>query len=427
MPRSIPPDALPALLKPDMTVFVQGATGEPLPLVAALKAAPEASAGVHYISCLLPGINRTDLAQINDSASLTGFFVAPEVAKSYAQGRFRHMPLHYSGIHAYLDRLPGTDLAIVQVAPPDLAGQCSLGPCVDFQPTMLAKARCIVAEVNARLPRCPGGPTLDYSRIDYAVESDRPMLQYVTGEIPPDLQRLGDNVAGLVQDGDTIQIGIGKVPAAILTRLNGKRALGLQGGMISDEVVDLVEAGVITGERKSIDRGLLVCGAALGTDKVYRWVDGRTDVLIKPVSYTHDPRVVSRVDRFVSLNSVLEVDLFAQANAEMLGNRMISGTGGLIDFVRSARMSKGGRSVLAVLSTAQGGKLSRIVPKIDAGGVVSCARADIDIVATEHGVADLRDKSVDERAAALVAVAAPQFRDSLAEAWQRLRGRPLGH
>lgn len=425
MPKIIAADALPGLLRPGMTVYVQAASGEPLPLVAALKAQPEASAGVHYIACMLPGINRTDFAQLHDSATLTGFFVAPEVAQSYAAGRFRHMPLHYSGIHAYLDSLPGPDLAIVQVAPPDAQGRCSLGPCVDFQPTMLAKAKCIVAEVNAGLPRCLGAPSIPYAQIDHAVETNRPMLQYQTGAIPADVQKLGDNVASLIHDGDTIQIGIGKVPAAILTRLRDKRALGLQGGMITDEVVDLVQAGALTGERKSIDKGLIVCGAALGTDKVYRWLDGRGDVLFKPASYTHDVRVISRVDRFVSLNSVLEVDLFAQANAEMIGNRMISGTGGLMDFVRAARMSRGGRSVLAVLSTAQGGKLSRIVAKIDTGGVVSCGRADIDIVATEHGIADLRGKSVDERAAALVAVAAPQFREGLAEAWQRLRGRPL--
>lgn len=423
MPKEIAVEDVPSLLKPGMTVFLQGASGEPTPFYEALKAAPEASDGVHYVGCLIPGINRHDPAGWHPNARATGFFVGPDQAASFAARRFRYLPLHYSGIYAYLASLPPMDMALVQVAPPDRDGMCSLGVSLDFQPAVLDKAKVIVAEVNAQMPSPPSSPKIPWARIDYAARTDRPLVQFESGRIPEAIDALGRQVAALVEDGDVIQIGIGKAPAAILKHLHDKRELGLQGGMITDEVVALVESGALTNARKSIDCGMLVCGAALGTDKVYRWEGTLTQTLFRPASYTHDVRVVSQVDNFVSINSVLEVDLTGQANAEMLAGRQVSGTGGLVDFVRAARMAKNGRSILALTATAAGGKASRIVPQLDAGSVVSALRADVDYVVTEYGAARLKDKSVDERAEALIAVAAPEFRDSLADEWERLRRR----
>lgn len=420
MPKRIAAGEVPALLSPGLRVFVQATAGEPLALVEALKAAPEASRGVRYLACPLPGFNTVDYAGFHAEVELTSFFVYRDIEDSFRAGRVRYVPQSYSGIHAYIARQE-IDVAIVQVCPPDANGRCSLGLSVDFIPVVLRNARTVVAEVNAAMPRAANGPDVAWDDLDYVVETDRPLPEFPTGPLTPDVEAIGDRVAAMVADGDTIQIGIGKLPAAILKRLKGKRDLGMHGGMVTDEVLDLWEAGVLTGREKTIDRGLVVCGAAIGTRRVQDWAATCGSVRLMPVSYTHEVRVISRIDRFVSINSVLEVDLFGQANAEMVGGRQISGTGGLMDFVRGARMSQGGRSVIALLATAGKGRISRIVPRIGTDGVVSCPRADIDHVVTEHGVAALRDLSIDERAEALIAIADPAFRDELRQEWRRIR------
>jgi 4-hydroxybutyrate CoA-transferase len=419
MPQKISAARLPDLLRSGMTVFVQGASGQPTPLLEALAAAPEASAGVHYVGCFIPGVNAIDPAAFHADARLTAFFVFGDIARSHAAGKVRFLPLYYSGIWRYLAGLE-IDLALIQVTPPDRSGRCSLGVSVHFVPAALDRAKVLVAEVNAAMPRPARSHEIPYSRLDYVLDTDRPLVALATGGLPPQTHRIGANVAGLIDDGDTIQIGIGKVPAAVLASLRDRRDLGLHGGMVSDEVADLHEAGVLTGARKSHDAGMMVCTAALGGPRVYEWAGRCPALRFAPVSYTHDVRVISQIDNFVAINSVLSIDLTGQANAEMLGGRQVSGTGGLPDFVRGARLAKGGRSVLALPSTA-GDKNSRIVRRLGENDVVSCPRADADIVVTEHGVARLRDKSVDERAAALIAIADPAFREELTDRWAALR------
>jgi 4-hydroxybutyrate CoA-transferase len=419
MPRKIAVERLPDLLRAGMTVFVQGASGEPTSLLQTLAAAPEASAGVHYVGCLIPGLNRIDPAAFHPRASLTSFFVFGEMARSHLAGRVRFLPLHYSGIWQYLSALP-IDLALIQVSPPDHRGQCSLGVSVHFVPAILERAGMVVAEMNATMPRPARSYTVPYQRLDYVIETERPVLELPGGEPSDEMLRIGANVASLIGDGDTIQIGIGKVPAAVLAALHDRRELGLHSGLAADGIADLHAAGVMTGARKPPDGHRMVCCAAIGTARVYDWAAACPDLQIAPVSYTHDVRVIGRIDNFVAINSVLAVDLFGQANAETLDGRQVSGTGGLLDFVRGARLSRGGRSILALPSSAAAGKVSRIVARLGAGDVVSCPRADADIVVTEHGVARLRDKSLDERAEALIRIAAPAFRDQLASAWRAM-------
>jgi 4-hydroxybutyrate CoA-transferase len=343
-----------------------------------------------------------------------------DIARSHAAGKVRFLPLHYSGIWDYLAGLD-IDVALIQVTPPDRSGRCSLGVSVHFVPAVLDRAKVVVAEVNAAMPRPARSYDFPYDRLDYVVETERPLVALATGDLPPEVHRIGAHVASLIEDGDTIQIGIGKVPAAVLAALRDRQGLGLHGGLVSDEVADLHETGVLTGARKSHDTGIVVCTAALGSSRVYEWAGRCRDLRFAPVSYTHDIRVLARIDRFVAINSVLAVDLSGQANAEMLGGRQVSGTGGLLDFVRGARLSRGGRSILALPSTAASGKTSRIVLRLGEADVVSCPRADADIVVTEHGVARLRDRSVDERAEALIAIADPAFRRDLADEWEALR------
>ena len=243
MPRKISPERLPDLLRPGMTVFVQGASGQPTPLLQALAEAPEASDGVHYVGCFIPGVNTVDPASFHGNARLTSFFVFGAIARSHAAGKVRFLPLHYSGIWDYLAGLE-IDLALIQVTPPDRSGRCSLGVSVHFVPAVLDRAKVIVAEINAAMPRPAHSYEIPYDRLDHVVETERPLVAVPTGGLPPETHRIGTHVAGLIDDGDTIQIGIGKVPAAVLASLRDRRDLGLHGGLVSDEVADLHEAGV---------------------------------------------------------------------------------------------------------------------------------------------------------------------------------------
>jgi len=422
MPEIIAANEVPGLLRPGLRVFVQGAVGEPTTLIDALRQAPDASRGVAYVSCLVPGVNRTDLAALHDEASLTTFFVHAELQDSFNAGKVHFLPLHYSGICGFFADMAPPDIALIQVSPPDADGQCSLGLSVDFVPQVFDKASCIVAELNAAMPAPPGSPTVPFAQLDYVVETAHPLVTMAAAAaIPPAVDAIGEHIARLIDDGDTFQIGIGTVPAAILARLTDKRDLGMQGGMITDGVMALAEAGAITGARKTVAPGKMLCGMALGSQALYDWAAGRDDIVYRPATVTHDVALIAQIDNFVSINSVLDVDLTGQANAEMIAGRQISGTGGLIDFVRGARMARNGRSIVALTATAGGGKLSRIVPKLNDQAVVSLPRADIDYVVTEHGVAQLKHKALDARAEALIAVADPAFRNELADAWARMR------
>jgi 4-hydroxybutyrate CoA-transferase len=410
MPEIVEPERIPDLLRPGITLFVEGASGEPTVLLQALAAAPGASDRVHYLGVRLPGVNTLDPASFHPGATLTSFFVFGDIAKSFDAGKIRFLPLHYSAIFAYLAALP-VDIALIQVTPFDANGQCSLGPSVHFVPAVLGRAKLVVAEINAAMPRPARSFLVPYERLDFVVETAHPLVRLETGALSDETREIGRHVAGLIENGDTIQIGIGKVPASVLASLHGHKGLGLHGGMVTDEVVDLHAAGAIS---------TMVCCTALG-NRVYDWTATRNDLRFAPVSHTHDVRVLAQIDRFVAINSVLAVDLFGQADAEMLRGRQVSGTGGLMDFVRGARLSRGGRSIIALPSTGSGA--SRIVPRLGEHDVVSVPRADADIVVTEHGAAHLRDKSLDERAAALIVISDPPARDALADAWDALRTR----
>ncbi|MEM7021665.1 MAG: acetyl-CoA hydrolase/transferase C-terminal domain-containing protein [Pseudomonadota bacterium] len=409
MPKIVQPARIPELLRPGMTVFVQGASGEPTGLLDAIASTPEASRGVHYVGCFLPAVNLMDPASFHPEASLTSFFLFGDIAHSHDAGKVRFVPLHYSGIFAYVAALP-IDLALIQVTPPDATGQCSLGPSVHFVPAVLDHARTIVAEINAAMPRPANSVCVPYERIDAAIETHRPLVRLETGQLSAQTKSIGTRIAELIQDSDTVQVGIGKIPASVLAALHSHKDLRLHGGMITDEVIDLQASGAL---RSGPDT--MVCATSLG-HRIYDWTADRTDLRFAPVSHTHDVCTIGGIDKFVAINGVLAVDLSGQANAETVRGRQVSGTGGLLDYVRGARLSQGGRSILALPSTAGG--TSRIVPRLDANDMVSLPRADADIVVTEHGVAHLRDKSLAERADALIAISDPSVRDALANAWR---------
>ncbi len=417
----IVPEDVPGLLRPGMRVYVQGVTGEPLTLVEALKARPAASDGVTYSGVFLPGVNTTDYAGLAAGARSTLHFGTSESQSSMDAGKARFVPTYYSRYFRDLESGPAPDLALVQVSEPNDAGRCSLGVAPDFLPALLSHdGLTLVAEVNAQMPWCPDSPTIALDRIDYAVRADHPLPEQSAAAVEEPLSTITRLAAEHIPDGACIQIGVGRLPSAIAGALGDKNDLGVHSGMIADSVLDLLDKGVVTGRRKPRDTGKVVTGIALGTQSFYRRVADRPDVAFRPVSYTHDVRVAADMDRFTAINSVVEVDLYGQVNAESVAGRQISAAGGLPDFVRAAAMSPDGRAIYALAATAGRGTISRIVPRIG-DGVVTCSRTDTDWIVTEYGAASLRGLDVEARAQAVIGLAAPKFRDGLRDAWKEIR------
>jgi len=404
-----------ALLRPGATVLIPGCAGESLLFAEALKANPDACAGVRFLGVLIPGVNRTDYAAFHDTAHLTIFFANPDIAPSVAAGKVDFLPLHFTGITPYLRERAKIDWAFIQVSPAMANGEHSIGIGADFVPSILDVADRIVAHVNPNMPAVHDGPSVSASRLDYIVEEPHALLQYDLGRVPDTMTNLGRNIASLIGDGDTVQIGLGKIQAAVLGPLHDRKNLRLHAGMISNPLREILEAGAFA-PRRAGERPPVTTGVALGTSEFYTFAGESPDISFRPVTHTHDINVLSEIDNFVAINSAIEIDLLGQANAEMVRGRQVSAAGGLVDFMRGARRSKGGRAVLALASTTSDGKTTRIVPTLGPRTAVTCSRYDIDFIVTENGVADLRDATPARRAESLIGVAAPQFRDELGDA-----------
>jgi acyl-CoA hydrolase len=307
-------------------------------------------------------------------------------------------------------------LAFLHVSPPDGEGRVSLGIANDFTPAILAKAAVKLAHINPEMPRTVGASTLHLDQLDYVVEAPCP-LAGAHDTVDPIFRTIGSHLATLIQDGDTLEIGIGRVQS-VLAGLHGKRDLSLHTGAITDSLLGLEEAGALV-----LRNNAITTGVAWGSRALYDFVADQPRVRFAPVGWTHDVRNIAAIERFVAINSVVEVDLLGQANAEMIGGRQISSAGGITDFMRGARLSQGGFSVIALAAAAKGGAVSRIVPALAPETAVSVARGDVDYVVTQHGIADLRHAGIDARAEALIAIAAPQFRQDLQAHWRQRRER----
>ena len=410
MTNSIALAEVAALLKPGMTVFVAGTGGESLLFVEMLKEHPEACAGVRFAGVLIPGVNHTDYAGLHETARSTAFFITPANRGSHAAGKVDFLPMHYSAVTPYLREHMNIDLALIQVAPAR-NGAHSVGIAADFVPSIVDVAKTVVAHVNPAMPAPPDCPALPASGIDYVVEAEHALLEYDLGKITSKLNDLGSNIASLIGDGDCIEVGLGKIQAAVLGPLHDRKNLRLHAGMISDPIMDLYAAGAFASRTNG--RAPITTGVAVGSPELYAFVGENPDIAFRSVTHTHDIGVLGAIDNFVAINSAIEVDLLGQGNAEMIAGKQVSAGGGLVDFMRGARRSTGGRAVLALISATSDGKTSRIVPAFAPGTVVTCGRTDIDFVVTENGVADLRNTTPHARAEALIGVAAPQFREEL--------------
>lgn len=350
-------------------------------------------------------------------------FTGGNVREAVNDGRADYVPVFLSEIPRLIQRrdLP-VDVALIHVSPPDEHGFCSFGVGVECTKAAAEAASTVIALVNRQMPRSLGDSFIHASRLHHVVEVDRPLLELPNaGRISDTSRSIGAHIAELIEDGATLQMGIGEIPDAVLLFLREKRHLGIHTEMFSDGVVDLFEAGVITGEAKTLHRGKIVSSFVLGSRKTFRFLDNNPFVEFHPSDYVNDPFVVAQNEKMVAINSALSVDLTGQVNADSIGTRVYSGFGGQVDFIRGAARSKGGRPIIALPSTAKGGRLSRIVDTLEPGAGVVTSRADVHYVVTEHGIARLHGRSLRERAQELIAVAHPDFRAELREAARRRR------
>ena len=407
-------DRVLAELRPGLRVYIQGGVGEPLALREVLAGSPGSLAELDITACLLPGMNEFDYAGLHPEARLPTFLLPTGLRASFEAGRVRVRPLPYSQIAAAFAADPPFDLAILQVTPPDEAGQCSFGPIGDFPGLIWPRAKRRLAFVNPSLPRAPRGPSMSFDAIDVVIDGDGAFVIGPDSDPGPELSTIADRIAGLIPDGAAIQTGIGGAPAAAVGRLADRRGLVVRSGMVTEGYRTLYNAGAL--DRRADH----VTGLALGTEDFMRW--GAETFRFADATVTHGAAILAATPRLHALNSALEVDLFGQANLEWRGGRLASGLGGAPDFASAARRSEGGRAVLALPSSAKGGAITRIVARLDAP-TVSLPRDLTDLVITEHGLADLRGTSLDGRAEALIGIAAPAHRDALTAAWESMRRR----
>lgn len=336
------------------------------------------------------------------------------------EGRADYTPRYFSKIPSLFTEgsLP-PDVALVQVSKPDKHGYVSFGVSVDYSMTAAKEAKLKIAQINSHMPRCHGECFMHLDEFDYLVEEDIPLLELSRSELTEVEKEIGRHCAGLINDGATLQLGIGALPDAVLLSLKDKKDLGIHSEMFSDGVVELVEAGVITNTQKTLHPGKLVATFLMGSQKLYDYIDDNPAVYMASADYTNDPYVIAKNDNLVSINSCIQVDFMGQVSAESIGTMQISGVGGQVDFVRGANMSKGGISIIAMTSTAKNGTVSKIVPYLEWGAAVTTGRNDVAYIVTEFGVADLRGVSLRERARRLISISHPDFREELIKEWEK--------
>ena len=404
-----------------MRVFVHGAAATPTPLLDALARRRDLADVTLYHMHTAGPVAFAEPEQEGRLFSVS-LFTGPALRRPIEEGRADFVPIFLSDIPPLFasGRIP-LDVAVLQLSPPDRHGYCTLGTSVDTALAASQSARVIVAEINERMPRTHGNTLVHISRVSAFVHTNRPMYGHERTEPTPIENAIGENAAALVPDGATLQMGIGAVPDAVLRRLAHKRDLGVHTEMFSDGVVDLVEAGAVTNLRKKVHPGRIVTSFVMGTQRVYDFVDDNAFVEFHPCDRTNDTSLIRKNDCAVAINSALEVDLSGQVCADSIGFRIFSGIGGQMDFVRGAALSAGGKPVLALPSTAAGGRVSRIVPALKQGSGVVTTRGHVHWVVTEYGAVDLFGGSLRERAEALISIAHPDFRGELRRAFSEIR------
>ena len=349
-------------------------------------------------------------------------FCGKNVREAINAGRADYVPIFLSEIpRLFRSGVLRPDVALVHVSPPDEHGFCSFGVGVECTKAAAETARVVIAQVNPAMPRVLGDNFVHVRNVTHFVESDEPLAELPRVRMSPTFEEIGRNVASLIDDGATLQLGIGGIPDAVLHFLRDRKALGVHSEMFSDGMVELIEEGIVTNERKTLHPGKSVASFVLGSRSLFDFIHNNPIVEFHPSDYVNDPFVIARNDRMVAVNSAIAVDLTGQVCSDSIGDTVYSGFGGQVDFIRGAARARDGRAIIALLSTAKDGKVSRITAALDPAAGVVTSRADVHFVVTEFGVADLFGKTLRERARALIGIAHPDFRDGLEAAARRRR------
>lgn len=415
-----------SLIKPGMNVFVHGGSATCSPMLDAL-ARRKSLHGVRLYHLHLAGSLAFADPSYKEGVSSCSLFVGQNLREAVREGRAEYIPVFLSDISGlFRSGRIKLDAALVQLSPVDRHGLCTLGVSVDVARAAVDTAELVIADINRQMPRTHGNTVVPLKKLAAWVESDRPLHEHTPEGQSEVTERIGEIIAGLIEDGSTLQMGIGAVPDAVLSRLGNKHDLGIHTEMFSDGVVDLVQGGVITNRTKGVHPGRSVTSFIIGTKRLFDFVDDNPLVEFHPADRTNDTALIRRNDRAIAINSALQVDLTGQVCADSLGHNIYSGIGGQMDFIRGAALSRGGKAIIALPSTAAGGRLSRLVPELNPGAGVVTTRGHVHWVVTEYGAVDLHGRSLRERGEALISIAHPDFRAELRRSLANVRHYTLG-
>jgi acyl-CoA hydrolase/RimJ/RimL family protein N-acetyltransferase len=405
------------LIKPGNSIFIGTGCAQPQHLVNALVEHSSHIYDAHIIHLLTMGLAPYADEKFREKFKMNTFFIAENVRGALRRGIGDYTPIFLSEIPYEFEsgRIP-IDVALIDVTPPDANGLCSFGVSVDIVKSAAANARYVIAQVNSKMPRTFGDSFIHVNRLDMLVPYDEDIIEVEPTETSEVLERIGQNIARLVEDGSTIECGIGRIPQVLTEYLKDKKDLGIHTEMFSDWIIDLIECGAITCAKKTINRSKVVASFCMGTKRLYDYINNNPFFEFYPTEYVNDPNIISQHDKMVGINVGLEIDLTGQVCADSLGYQFYSGIGGQVDFIRGAARSRGGKAIIAMPSTAKTDSVSRIVPHLTEGAGVVTTRGDVHYVVTEYGVAYLHGKSIRERVLDLINIAHPKFRKQLTQA-----------
>jgi 4-hydroxybutyrate CoA-transferase len=395
-------------------IVVSHAVAEPLDLMNALVENRNEYKNLEIVHMLAMGKGEYVKPEMKKFFHHNALFVGTSTMEAVKSGRAEYTPCFFYEVpRLFKEGYLSVDVALIQVSEPDQYGYCSFGVSNDYSKPAAESAKLVIAEVNKNMPRILGDSFIHVSDIDYIVESSHPLIELKPPKIGDVEKAIGKYCASLIEDGSTLQLGIGAIPDAVLMFLKDKKDLGIHSEMISDGVVELVEAGVINNKKKTLHKGKIVVTFLMGTKKLYDFVDNNPMVESYSVDYVNNPMVIMKNYKMVSINSCIQVDLMGQVCSESIGLNQISGVGGQVDFIRGASMAEYGKAIIAIPSTAAHGKVSRIVPFLNEGAAITTSRNEVDYIITEYGIAHLKGKTLRDRAQNLINIAYPDFRESL--------------
>jgi acyl-CoA hydrolase/GNAT superfamily N-acetyltransferase len=407
-------------IHPGDRIFLGTGCGEPQHLVQELlnyiDKKPKAFLDAELVNIVTLGVAPYTDEKFKDNFRLKSFFIGNTIRRAINRGAADYTPIFLSAVPDLIrtERIR-IDAALIQTTPPDENGEMNLGVSVDIAKAAIEKAHLVVAQANSNMPYVQGDGKINIEDVDFIVPHDEPLLEYLE-QVPGDIaQIIGSYVSKIIEDGSTIQVGYGSIPNAIVSSFGGKKHLGIHTELLNDGIAELMKCGVVNNVEKSINRGKTIATFCMGTKETYDFIDENPFVEFRTIDYTNNPLVIAQNKRMTAINSALEVDLTGQATAESIGKVFYSGIGGQADFMRGAVLAPGGKTILALPSTADGGSVSRIVPFLKEGAGVTLTRGDIHYVVTEFGIAYLQGKSIRERAMDLIAIAHPRFRPWLVE------------